>query len=81
MIRGCIVTAASEAEMVFSCVRSFLIGSGGMFWILISIVVVMEVRTRLWMRRHKDELDPDFDRAHVKHEKTDLRAIRIIGRK
>jgi hypothetical protein len=66
--------------MVFSCVRGFLIGSGGVFWILITILVVMEVRTRLWMRRNKDELDPDFGGVPVKCKKANLRAMRIIGK-
>jgi len=62
MIRDRIATVASGAEMIFSCIRYFLMGSGGIFWALIIAAFGVEVRMRLWMRRNKDELDPDFGR-------------------
>jgi hypothetical protein len=48
----------SEAEMI----KGFLIASTCLFWGLVTIFVVLEVRARRWLRRYPREWpEPVFD--------------------
>ena len=56
--------------MIFSIIRGFLMVSGGFFWVLLAAGLVIDIRTRRWLRRYKTEWpEPDFDEARARRAK------------